>query len=267
MKTIAITNFKGGSAKSTTAVNLSAALAREGNKVLVVDIDPQSSATSWLGIEKRDPGTLAVLRNQASLIEAIQPTHTEGVSIVPSSPNLAKLPEIIAEDEKLSLRKHELLKRALSKFPKEKFNYCLIDTPPNLGLLSKNALIAADSVIIPCESRFMALEGLAQLLDALDVVGGEDGLNENLEIEGVIACRVDLRHKHDTEVLEALRNKFGKTLFKTVIRENIRLAEAPSFCQSIFDYDPKSPGSEDYASLARELIKKNSRHLKRVGNA
>ncbi len=173
----------------------------------------------------------------------------------------------MAEDEKLSLRKNELLKRALAKLPKDRFDYCIIDTPPNLGLMSKNALVASDSVIIPCEARFMALEGLAQLLDTLEVVGGDDGLNENLEIEGVIACRVDTRHKHDSEVLEALRSKFGKELFKTVIRENIRLAEAPSFCQSIFDYDPKSAGSEDYASLARELLKRNARHLKRVGNA
>jgi chromosome partitioning protein len=266
MRTIAITNFKGGSAKSTTAVNLAAALGLEKKTVLVIDIDPQASATSWLGIENRDPGTLAVLRQRAPIIEAIQPTQTEGVSIISAGSGLAQLPEIAAEDEKLSLRKNELLKRAIAKLPGERFDYCLIDCPPSLALMSKNALVAADSVLIPCEARFMALEGLAQLLDTLEVIAGEDGLNPELVIEGVLACRVDQRRKHDREVLAALQTRFKKDLFSTVIRENVRLAEAPSFSKSIFDYDERSAGAEDYRSLARELVKRNTQSLRRVGN-
>jgi chromosome partitioning protein len=266
MKVIAITNQKGGSAKTTTAVNLAAALGREGCKVLLIDVDPQSSATSWLGITESSPGSLEVLRRTASLEEAIQETNTQGVSIVASSPNLAKLTELVILDEKLSGIRNELLKKALSKLSKDKFDYCLIDCPPSLGITSKNALVAADSILIPVEAHFMALEGLVQLLSTLDAIWGEDGLNQELQIEGVLACRMDSRNRHCSQILEQLKAKFGKTLFSTIIRENIRLAEAPSFCQAITDYDSKSIGAEDYLVLAREVVARNSQETKKVMN-
>jgi chromosome partitioning protein len=266
MKTIAITNQKGGSAKTTTAVNLAAALGKKGSKVLLIDVDPQGSATSWLGITENLPGSLEVFLRRASLKDSIKETSAKGVSIVASGPRLAALTELVAEDQKLSLIRNELLKRALAKLPEDSFDYCLIDCPPSLGITSKNALIAADSILIPVEAHFMALEGLVQLLETLEILRGEDGLNQGLEIEGVLACRMDSRNRHCSQIFEQLKGKFGETLYSTIIRENIRLAEAPSFCQSIMDYDPKSIGAQDYLALAREVIARNSQDTKKVMN-
>lgn len=265
MKTIAITNQKGGSAKTTTAVNLGAALGASGKKVLIIDMDPQASATSWFGVETPSPSSLDALLRKAKPEEAIQGTSTKGVSIIPATPKLSILQEAVLENDALSMHRNELLRKALAKFKGEAFDYALIDCPPNLGIASKNALIAADSILIPVEAHYMALEGLVQLLDTLEVIRGEDGLNQELEIEGVVACRVDYRNKHCAQVLDQLRERFGQELFTTVVRENVRLAEAPSFCQPITTYDPKSIGAQDYTALAKELLKRSAKS-KRAGN-
>lgn len=260
MKTIAILNQKGGSGKTTTTVNLAAALGESGKKVLVLDVDPQASCTSWFGVERPEGGILSVFLAEAPLSQEIQQTETKNVSIVPSTPRLATLERRVSVDEKLSLAPNNLLKKALRR-PPAGFDYCLMDCPPNLGITSKNALIAADSVLIPVEAHYLALEGLIQLLETIQAVSGEDGLNQTLEVEGVVACRVDSRTTHCREVLNQLKAKFGSLLFSTVIRENIRLAEAPSFCLPVIDYCPASAGAEDYKALARELLRRQ-----RAGN-
>lgn len=266
MKTIAVLNQKGGSGKTTTCVNLSAALGGLGKRVLVLDVDPQASSTAWLAVQDPGAGVLPVFLGESTLEQAIRSTEITGVSVAPASPKLATLERVVAQDEKLSLNPNGLLKRALRKASRLSFDYCLIDCPPNLGITAKNALVAADSVLIPVEAHYLALEGLVQLLETIEAVSGSGGLNQELEIEGVLACRVDYRTAHCQEVIAKLKKKFGRTLFDTVIRENIRLAEAPGFRLPVILYAPISAGAQDYTALAGELLKRKAVSFKRAAN-
>jgi chromosome partitioning protein len=252
MKTVTIAMQKGGSGKTTTAVNLAAALAEKSKKVLVVDVDPQANATSWFGV--RDPGKgiftcLCENVSNGSIADILVHTETKGVDLVPSSTWLVGAEKALAGE----VGAETILRRKL-KAVAGAYDVVLIDTPPTLGILTVGALVAANEVLVPVEAHVMALTGLAQLLKTVGAV--RDRLNEDLELLGIVPCRVDTRTRHCGEVVEDLRKRFAKETFKTVIRENVRLAEAPSFGQAITAYEPASAGAEDYRALAREVLER-----------
>lgn len=247
MRTVAIAMQKGGSGKTTTAVNLAATLAERGTKVLVVDVDPQANATSWLGIRDVGKGIFACLCEKTSIESILQHTVTTGLDIVPSSTWLVGAEKALAGE----VGAETLLRRKLRPLQKI-YDVTLIDTPPTLGVLTIGALVAADEVLVPVEAHVMALNGLAQLLQTVDTV--RERLNDALVLGGIVACRVDVRTRHSLEVVEELRQRFPVEVFATVVRENIRLAEAPSFGQPITLYEPKSAGAEDYRALADEML-------------
>jgi chromosome partitioning protein len=246
MRVIAAVNQKGGSGKTTTAVNVAACLAECGRKVLVVDLDPQANATSWLDVQYSGPGILELLQG-AKAQGLTQETNTPGVSIIPSSDWL-----INAESE-ISKAKNpaNVLNAGLQKIPAKQYDYILLDCPPALGMLTLNALTAAGEVLITVEAHAMALNGVAKLLQTIGKIQG--GPNPNLQIGGILACRVT-RTRHATQVVEKLRAFFPKQMYNTVIRENVKLAEASSFAQPITTYDPTSNGADDYRSLTSEII-------------
>jgi chromosome partitioning protein len=249
MRILAVINQKGGSGKTTTTVNLAAALGERGKRVLVVDLDPQASATFWFGVSDGGKGLLDVLGDRATLGEQVQATATLGVDLVPSSTWLAGAEKVLAGVAGAETG----LRRQVRKLPRDRWDYLLFDCPPSLGLLAISALAAADEMLIPVEAHVMALAGVAQIIKTAEVV--RERHNGELELTGVVACRVDGRTRHTQEVVEQLRARFGKLVFKTVIRENIRLAEAWSFAQPITVYDPKCHGAEDYRALAGEVVR------------
>lgn len=249
MSIIAIVNQKGGSAKTTTAVNLSATLAENGKQVLLIDIDPQGSSSKWLKCLNEGKGIYDVLVENTSIIDNINQTSINGLSVIPSSQWLIGIEKALATE----VGAETILRRKLGEL-EQKWDYILIDCPPALGLLSLNALVAANEVLVPLETRVMALDGLAQLLKTIDAV--RDRLNPDLEINGIVACRVDKRTRLSLDVISDLRKRFNGMVYDTCIRETVKLAECPSFGQPITLYDSKSQGSEDYRSLARELIKR-----------
>ena len=252
MKTVAVAMQKGGSGKTTTAVNLAAALAEKGKKVLVVDVDPQANASSWLGARDVGKGIFTCLCENGSIADILVHTETAGVDLVPSSSWLVGAEKALAGE----VGAETLLRRKL-KAVAGNYDVALVDTPPTLGVLTVGALVAADLVLVPVESHVMALNGLAQLLTTVEAV--RDRLNEDLALLGIVACRVDARTRHALEVVEQLRKRFPKETFRTVIRENVRLAEAPSFGQAITAYAPESAGADDYRALAREVMKRLTR--------
>ncbi|PIS02784.1 MAG: ParA family protein [Chlamydiae bacterium CG10_big_fil_rev_8_21_14_0_10_42_34] len=248
MRTIAIVNQKGGSGKTTTAVNLSAALAEAGKKVLLVDLDPQASASMWYGLKDKGKGLFDVLTGDATLETVIEKTSVEGLHIIPSSVLLSGVEKALANE----VASESILKNKLESLPSKPWDYVLIDCPPTLGILSLNALTMAQEVLVPVEAHVMALHGLVQLLRTINLV--KQRLNPKLEIAGILACRVDLRTKHSSEVLAQLRSRFEGKVCTSVIRENIRLAEAPLHLKPITVYDPNCNGSNDYRKLAKELM-------------
>ena len=250
MRIIAVMNQKGGSGKTTTAVNLAAALGEKGRNVLVIDMDPQASASLWFGLQDAGKELLQVLTGPGALADEVRPTGAPFVWMIPCSTWLASAEKALADVHKPEL----ILRRKLAQLQAE-WDYCLIDCPPMMGVLSISALAAATEVLVPVEARVLALAlaGLNQVLATIDVV--RDTLNPDLKLGGILACRVDRRTTHCGEILEQLQARFLPQMYKTIIRENIRLAEAPSFAKPITLYDRTSTGAQDHRDLAQEIIR------------
>ncbi|MBC7286936.1 MAG: ParA family protein [Armatimonadetes bacterium] len=248
MRTIALANQKGGTGKTTTAVNLGAALAEKGRRVLLIDLDPQAHLTAHLGIEDASPTVASVLMGRVQLPNVIRETAVARLDLVPSGLDLAGAEVALAEQVGRDL----VLRRAFVHLP-DRYDYVFIDCPPSLGLLTVNALAAVSELFIPVQLEWLALRALSQLLETVDVV--RERLNPDLQITGVIACMYKARRLLCAQVMEALRDHFGDLVFETVIRENIRLAEAPSHGLPVTVYDPGARGTEDYRRLALEVMK------------
>ena len=242
-KTIAIANQKGGVGKTTTSINLSASLAAKGKKVLVIDTDPQGNTTSGFGVEKNDLDNTVyeLMLSECSIKECILNDVIDGVSIIPSNVNLAAAEiELIGVD-----RKEYILKREV-EWIKDGFDYIIIDCPPSLSMLTINAMTTADTVLVPIQCEYYALEGLSQLIHTINLV--KERLNPDLDIEG------DSRTNLSMQVVENVKSNLSQKVFQTLIPRNIRLAEAPSYGMPINAYDPKSAGAEAYMQLAEEVI-------------
>jgi chromosome partitioning protein len=255
LKRIAIINQKGGVGKTTTAANLSAALSRLGKRVAVIDLDPQANLTVHLGVEAPEgsPSIYHVLLEEKALGDVLRPTSDPNLRVAPSNLDLAGAEVELVSEIGRETRLREGIDAWIQRLPPEDApDFIVIDCPPSLGLLSVNGLVAATDVHIAVQTEFFALRGLTKLLELVDLV--KRRLNPSLEISGIIAGLYDGRRNLNREVLQELRDFFGDRVYKTVIRENVRLAEAPSHGQSIFDYAPDSFGAFDYMALAQELL-------------
>ncbi|MCI8975977.1 ParA family protein [bacterium 1xD8-48] len=252
-KIIAIANQKGGVGKTTTSVNLSAALAAKGKKVLVIDTDPQGNTTSGFGIEKNelDNTIYELMLSECSIKECILNDVIQGVSVIPSNVNLAATEiELIGVD-----RKEFILKREI-EWVKDSYDYIIIDCPPSLNFLTINSMTTADSVLVPIQCEYYALEGLSQLIHTINLV--KERLNPDLAMEGVLFTMYDSRTNLSLQVVENVKSHLNEKVFTTVIPRNIRLAEAPSYGMPINMYDSRSAGAEAYLSLAEEIINNKS---------
>ncbi len=250
-KIIAVANQKGGVGKTTTSVNLSSILAKKGRKVLLIDTDPQGNATSGLGIEKNlSYSVYDVIVNEVDMDKTIQKTNVKNLSICPSNINLAG-----AEVELVSMISREQRLKEKLDLIKDQYDYIFIDCPPSLGLITLNTFTAADSVLIPIQCEFYALEGLGQLMNTINLV--KKRLNKNLEIEGALLTMYDMRTNLSNQVVKEVSKYFGDNVYKTVIPRNVKLSEAPSYGMSIIEYDARSKGAKSYDKLAKEFLKKN----------
>lgn len=250
-KVMAIINQKGGVGKSTTAINLSAALGELGKQVLLVDLDPQGNSSSGLGIEKSQVHNCVydVLLNDVAIEDVIIPDVGEGLDLVPATINLAGAEvELVSE-----MARENRLKDAVGSL-RGKYDYVFFDCPPSLGLLTVNALVAADKLLIPIQCEFYALEGVTKLLDSMKRV--KTRLNPTLDIFGVLLTMYDGRTTLSRQVVEEVRSYFGKTVFTTLIPRTVKLSEAPSFGQPITQYDPSGKGAQSYVNLAKEVVQR-----------
>lgn len=260
-KIVAVANQKGGVGKTTTSVTLSAMLAKKGKKVLLIDADPQGNATSGVGIEKGvELSIYDVIINETKIEETILDTNTKNLKVCPSTISLAG-----AEVELVSVisREHRL-KEKLDEI-KDEFNYIIIDCPPSLGLITLNAFTAADSILVPIQCEYYALEGLGQLINTINLV--KKHLNKNLEIEGALLTMYDMRTRLSNQVVNEVKRFFNDKVYNTIIPRNIRLSEAPSFGQPITEYDARSKGAKAYEKFVKEFIKmneskNNAKHMK-----
>ena len=250
-KVIAIANQKGGVGKTTTSINLSSSLAAAEKKTLLIDIDPQSNSSSGLSVINHSPSVYEVLIGTIDINDVIINTYMPFLDMLPANINL-----VGAEIEMVDMENREgLLKKALVRLQKE-YDYVFIDCPPSLGLLTLNALTSADSVLIPVQCEYFALEGLGQLLNTVNIV--KQHFNKNLTIEGVLLTMFDTRLKLSHQVAEEVRKYFGEKVFNTIIHRNVRISESPSYGKPVILYDAVSSGSKNYISLASELLLRNS---------
>lgn len=260
-RVISIANQKGGVGKTTTAVNISAILAKRGKKVMLIDADPQGNASSGLGLEKDMENSLYdVLINDANIEDTLQDTEIKTLKVCPSNMDLAGAEvELVSE-----MSREQRLKEKLDEV-KDTYDFVIIDCPPSLGLITLNAFTASDSVLIPVQCEYFALEGLGQLLNTINLV--KKHLNKSLEVEGAVLTMYDMRTNLSNQVVKEVKNYFGDKVYKTVIPRNVKLSEAPSYGMSITEYDIHSKGAKSYDKFVKELLKNNefatkAKHMK-----
>lgn len=248
MQVVAIASQKGGTGKTTTAVHLASGLALQGQRVLLIDLDAQANASSWLGVDGgRSMYEWFGSGGEAPFGDVVQETAWDGLSVAPSSEWLHGIDRVIKDE----VVPQTMIRRALGQLEPGAYDWVVLDTAPSLGVLTVNALAAADTVLVPVAAHVMSLGGLAQLLRTIDKV--KEGLNPSLAAPRVLACRVDARTNHSKDVQKSLRERFGRDCLSTYVRENVSIAESYSHAQPVYDYAARSSGSEDYYAVSQEV--------------
>ena len=255
-KVISLANQKGGVGKTTTTINLSTILAKKGKRIMLIDADPQGNATSGVGVDKEvELSFYDVLTNDTEIIDTLEKTAIRNLVVCPSNINLAG-----AEVELVSMMSREQRLKEKLDIIKERFDYIFIDCPPSLGLITLNAFTASDSVLIPVQCEYYALEGLGQLLNTINLV--KKHLNKDIQIEGALLTMYDIRTNLSNQVVKEVKRYFNNKVYKTVIPRNVRLSEAPSYGMPITEYDPRSKGAKSYEKFAKEFLKINDEERK-----